>query len=272
MARIFLALLVFTGVVAGTGFEAHADEIHLVMPTRVVIPPGQNTATMTLMNRGEEKRTYDISMTNVVMQEDAPSKQVDTFPYSAKRMLRYVPRRAELAPGEMQTVRLMVRRPPDLEDGDYHTHILFTEVLEKRDAKKSKDEAEKKVEGDGFRVNVETKYAVATPVVLQHGEVTGKLRIEGVDKDATTDEKLKVKLSREGNSEGHGVVQVYRKTQGGLEKIAHDYKPRLYREIKTRTGAINMFEGEKPEGELLLRLRESSSKNARILQEMDVSL
>ena len=266
MARIFLALLVFTGVVAGTAFEAHASQTHLVMPTRVVIPPWQNTATLTLMNRSQEKWAYDISTINVVRQEDGATKRMDTFPYSAKRMLRYVPRRTELGPGEMQTVRLMVRRPPDLEDGDYHTHVMFKEVVKKRDAKDRKDE------GEGFRVNLGMQFAVSVPVVVQHGDVTGKLRIEGVDKDATTDKKLKVKLSREGNSEGHGTVRVYRKTAGGLEKISHDYEPYLYREIKTRTGEVIMLDGYKPEGDLLLRLYESSSNNAPILQEMEVSL
>ena len=265
MARIFLALMVFAGVL-GTGFEAHAEKIHLVMPMRVVMAPGQNTTTMTLMNRGTEKRAYEISMTDVVMQEDGPTRRLDTFDYSAKRMLRFVPRRTELAPGEMQTVRLMVRRPSDLEDGDYHTHIQFKELLSDSGAEKSKEE------GKGFRVNLETQYAVATPVVVQHGDVTGELRIKGVDKDATTDKKLKVKMAREGNSEGNGVVRVFRKTPGGLEKIAHDLTTRIYREINNRTFSIGMLEGYKPEGNLLLRLRESSSKNARILQEMDVSL
>lgn len=44
---------------------------------------------------------------------------------AASTMIRYAPRQVILQPGETQAVRLMVRKPTDLQDGEYRSHMLF---------------------------------------------------------------------------------------------------------------------------------------------------
>ena len=48
---------------------------------------------------------------------------------SAADLVRYSPRQVELAPGEVQTVRIQIRKPEGLKDGEYHSHLVFQGYL-----------------------------------------------------------------------------------------------------------------------------------------------
>ena len=261
--RFLVGLLTLAGAVTAPPYHAFAEKMVHVMPTNLVFAPGERSKTMYLTNRSGKDKVYEIFFTDIIMQDGASRKKVETFPYSAKRMLRYVPRRITVKSGQRQTVRIMTRRRPDLEDGDYHTHITFRH----RPDKKPSGQKEK-----GFAVDIGMIYSVAVPVVIQHGELTGEIRIAGVDKDATTEKNLVVNFERTGNSEGRGHLKVFRKTPEGLERITHGFNPRIYREANTDTSSVRLLEGKKPEGDLLLRLLENDNRDARILQEMEVSL
>ena len=264
MKILFAGLLVFISMVTGMASQVQANRVLYVAPTRIVLEPGKQTDTMTIMNQSEKKRTYNISLINSVMTEKGSSKRVDTFPYAAKRMLRYVPRSVELEPGQRQTVRIMVRRPRDLEDGDYHSHILFRERPVKIDKPEQKEE--------GFSVHLGAQYGLAVPIIVQHGNVNSTVRVEGVDKEATTDKKLVVTFSREGNAEGQGFVRIYRKTPEGLVKLTNNKTLRMYREVDQVSRTFNVVDGEKFQGDVLIRMHKNKREDSPVLQEVAVSL
>ena len=261
--KLFLAgILTVLSMVAGVAPQAEASRILYVAPQRIMIEPGQNTTTMTVMNQSDKKRGYDISLINSVMQEDGSTKRVDTFPYAAKRMIRYVPRSIELEPEERQTVRLMVRRPRDLEDGDYHTHIRFRErPLENPDPEK----------GEELSFQVSAQYGVAVPVIVRHGDIQSAIRIDSVDKEASSKDELVINFSRKGNAEAGAYMRVYRKMENGLVEISHPLWARAYRELDTVTRSVSLKDGEVLEGDLVLRLYKDPYDKEAVVDEYEVS-
>ena len=78
-------------------------------------------------------RSYNLSLQNIIMNENGQTVRVDTFDYSAKRMLRFVPRQFDIAPGKKaDCFVIMARFPEGTQDGQYHAHLEFLENVTKR--------------------------------------------------------------------------------------------------------------------------------------------
>jgi len=111
---------------------AHADKVLFFTPTRVVLNDTDKVEVMNITNLSQITRAYKISFQDQVMTYEGYTTSVDNFEYSAKRMLRFVPREFTLEPGERQTVRIMTRIRPDTKEGEYHTHVRFLEDVSQR--------------------------------------------------------------------------------------------------------------------------------------------
>lgn len=257
-----LAALLGGGFVA----DASANSLLFIAPHRVVIAPDQRTTEVTVANQSEAKRRYEITMIDSVMLETGATKRVDTFEYSAKRMVRYVPRAVELAPGERQTVRLMVRRPKDLADGDYHSHLLFREkAVEEPQA--ADGEKEQK-----FSFQVGAQYGVAIPVIVQQGTVESAVTVGDVAKTEGPRAGLAVTFNRAGNAEAGAYLRVFH-VDGGTEKaISAPMWVRIYREVDSITRNIPLMADAKVDGKIILRLYEHADQNAEILDVKEVNL
>ena len=99
----------------------------LVTPSRVVFEDRTRTAQVTLVNKGSETATYRISFIRQNMTEDGkfvPAEKDESGLYS-DTMVRYSPRQITLSPGQSQVVRLMLRKPKNLPDGEYRSHMLL---------------------------------------------------------------------------------------------------------------------------------------------------
>ena len=130
MAFVVAALLVLA-VPAKPLFAAPGDL--LISPVRVVLEGRQRSAELTLVNRGEETMTYRVEFENRRMLEDGrfesalEAREGELF---ADSMIRYAPRRITLEPGSPQTIRVLLRKPSDLAEGEYRSHLLFRAVPE----------------------------------------------------------------------------------------------------------------------------------------------
>ena len=94
----------------------------LVAPTRVVLDGDRGTEVI-LNNIGSETATYRISlelrrMTADGRLEEVSEEQANEIEHAAKAMIRYAPRRVTLPPNQPQAIRLGVRAPEGLPDGE----------------------------------------------------------------------------------------------------------------------------------------------------------
>lgn len=173
MNKILLSLLfmgVFlVGLVAGFVQDARADI--LITPTRVVFGERDNYGLVTLANNGDKVTTYKIGWKFFEMQaEGAAYKpiEISDLDYDVSEYINFSPRQVTLQPGASQKVRLALRRPSDIPDGDFHVHLGFSTVPDSG-LDVSGDGYQSREEVAGMSVMVNIGYTI--PVVVRSGVV-----------------------------------------------------------------------------------------------------
>lgn len=111
-----------------------------ITPKRVTFSPTQRTASVYIFNQGTAAATFDIALVDramlpdgqIVAVEDAQNqpaaKAIAEKVASARSMILISPRRATLAPGQGQTIRLRVGSVPADAKGEYRTHLTVTTI------------------------------------------------------------------------------------------------------------------------------------------------
>jgi hypothetical protein len=206
---VALAALPAAGLAAGAGQVA-------VFPKRVIFGDRSRTAEVTLMNQGDRPQTYRIELIEQRMTASARLEDV-TVPgeRSAIPLLRYAPRQVTVAPGESQTVRLLLRTPADLPPGEYRAHLLCRALPEESGSA----DIEALSEGEDLGVRLTPLPAVSIPIFVRHGEgLRTSIHLSGlaIDRDART---LSFRLEREGDLSVYGDVSAtFRPVDGGPEQ------------------------------------------------------
>ena len=204
----------------------------LVAPTRVVLDGPRGTEVF-LNNVGQQPATYRISME---LKRMLPSGQVeDVAPDAASdkekatlAMITYAPRRVTLAPNQPQAIRIGVRPPADLPDGEYRAHILFRAIP---DATAPVPAATGPTQG--VSIALTPIYGVTIPIIVRKGSLKVTAAISGIQKvriDPTTNAILAAKakpgeaapvdaisftLARTGTRSTYGRIRV---TKAGIAK------------------------------------------------------
>jgi len=142
---------------------AHAELS--ISPHRIVLDETDRAATLTLMNRGADPETYRIYWVYRRMTEtlgiEAAANADEVGTDDAAAIIRYAPRQVTLMPGESQTVRLLVRRPADMAEGEYRAHLMFEREPELISGYTT-GESE-------LSLKVHVAYGITIPVIVRHG-------------------------------------------------------------------------------------------------------
>lgn len=193
----------------------------LVAPTRVVLEGRQRTAEITLVNVGSATATYRITLVNLRMDKDGGTKEIETpepGELFANELIRYSPRQVTLEPHVAQTVRIQVRKPADLEAGEYRSHLLFRAVPPAAPAVASPTEPVTEV-----TVKLTAVYGVSIPVIVRQGDTSTAATLSdlalvpptGADKEPT----LRFRINRTGNQSVYGDLTVMFLPAGGKARV-----------------------------------------------------
>ena len=168
MAAVFACPLV---VAVGAGANAQGFGDLVVTPTRLLLEGRHTTDQVMLSNRGAETATFRISLTLMAMDEDGNLKEVETPPagmQSATELLRFAPRQVVIPPGGAQVVRLTLRKPQDLADGEYRAHLFMRAV-----PPESRGTGIAATPGTGGEMTIELIpiFGISIPVIVRHGNV-----------------------------------------------------------------------------------------------------
>lgn len=171
-----------------------------ILPTRIVLA-ADNSAELTLVNKGTEAGSYRIILRNIRADEygkfqHAESAQGDEL--FADSLIRFSPRRVTVEAGAYQKVRVMVRKPKDLKSGEYRTHLVF-QSLPQQDTNALGDQSD-------LSVSVDPIVEVSIPIIVRHGKLTATL---GVHDPVVEDDAIEFTLSREGSRSTYGDVEVF---------------------------------------------------------------
>lgn len=202
----------------------------VISPQLVELDNRQRSKVLTLANRGDETQTYRISVINYRMDPDGSLHPVDTPSLGegfASGLFRYAPRQITLEPGKPQTVRILYRRPANLGEGEYRSHLLFQQVP------KAKPATAEPLTGAGLSIRIDPIFGLTVPVIVRHG----KLESDGELTDLNMTEVnggagISLRIARSGSKSLRGdlVASVDGQKIGRLNNVAV-YLSTPYREI-----------------------------------------
>lgn len=187
---------------------AQASAELMLYPTRIVIDDKQRSGQVQLVNRGTQPETYRIGLFNSKMSETGEimvaEPEVSDAAF-AQDMLVYTPRQVTLQPGESQTVRMSVRRPPDLATGEYRSHLRFSRVADSSGGTSVENAANP--DPGKVAIVLQALIGASIPVIIRHGPTSATIRLEALALSSSkpdTQPVLSAVFHRSGNRSVYG--------------------------------------------------------------------
>ncbi|MBT1065218.1 fimbria/pilus periplasmic chaperone [Bowmanella sp. Y26] len=186
----------------------------LIYPTRVSFDESTRAAQISLTNTSKTVNTYRLEWLEKVANPAGGYIDVADAEQSglsiASSMVRFSPRQVTLKPGERQMIKLMLRRPAQLAEGEYRSHLNFKALPPPKD--ENKDNA------TSMQINMLVSFAI--PVTVRQGQLEYQLNIDQAELyyDSTSQVGAVVlQIARSGRNSVLGNWTVYWKPDGGTE-------------------------------------------------------
>ena len=147
----------------------------LVAPTRIVFEGRTRFKVITFSNRGTESAIFRITLVEMSMDENGNMKRVESPDKNSKlasRLIRYAPRQITIPPGGAQIVRLSLRKPNNLGEGEYRSHIYFRAIPPEGTGRTVS--AGKALEKGALSFRLTPVFGVTIPVIVRHGKLAAK--------------------------------------------------------------------------------------------------
>ena len=208
--KFFLFLALFTLGVFIVVESAQALRITL---KRVVFEGPKRAEVLTIINSSNEERTYRLGWRNFVMTQDkslVALAEGEEPPANAKMvedMVRFAPRRFTLAPKSSQQVRMILRTPSGLADGEYRSHFW---VRPEEDVEELRLKAERRAAKEGKKsggVSLTMLAGVTMPVIVRKGGLSATASVTNLRATETGGYvDIGFSLIREGNRSVYGDI------------------------------------------------------------------
>lgn len=182
----------------------------MLHPTRIVFDKNMRAAQIELINNGSKPASYRISLVNRRMTEagqfEAAERAQDGERF-ADEMLRYSPRQVTLQPGTAQTVRVMLRKPAELAEGEYRSHLQFDKLPDVEGGASIESGG---AVASGIGVVMNALVGASVPVIVRHGSPGTSVRLGGLalQRGEGKPPHLALQFEREGASSVYGDIQV----------------------------------------------------------------
>ena len=175
--------------------------------TLLTIGERERTASISVTNRTNEAQSYRVSIIDMVMNETGQVTRCDaetpSLHNSASKWIIATPSSIHLAPGKGQKIRLLIRRPKDLEAGEYRAHLLVSQQPP-ADIAGGLQEASK---DNGLQINIVTVYSTSVPIIVPHGETNSTASVQKTQ-IINDGKSLEITVNREGNASFRGFFRV----------------------------------------------------------------
>ena len=160
-----------------------------ISPKRVTFDRTRRTATVYIYNQGGAPATFDITLVDRAMMSDgqivtlidaktnAAQKGVADQVKSASALIAVSPRRATLAPGKGQTIRLRVSGG-EADTGEFRTHLTIT-TIPPADLGLTAEQASAGAPNE-LRFQVNSVFGVSIPAIVRLGDLDVRAAIENL--------------------------------------------------------------------------------------------
>jgi P pilus assembly chaperone PapD len=266
MRKAMLGLMAVVLMVPVLRAEA-AGEL-MVHPTRIVFEGNTRTAQIDLINSGTEPMTYRISVVRRRMTDTGDFVAVDTPAAGeqfADEMIRFSPRQVVLQPRVAQAVRIQLRKPGELEDGEYRTHLLF-QALPPADAATARQAVGAE---EGLDIRLTAIYSVSIPLLVRHGSTSATVSLSDLElrRPADGPPAAALTIHRAGNRSVYGDLTVFLRAPNGTERVVGRangiavYTPNAVRKVVL---PLPVLEKGIPAGELRATFSERPEQKGRV--------
>ncbi len=268
----------------GTGLQAQAPATQpaamprpvggdlLVAPTRLVFDARLRSSQLTLLNTGTAPATYRLGFIRMEMNDRGEVKEIPSDgPSVAEDMIRFAPQQITLEPGVQQTVRILVRRPPELPEGEYRAHLLIRAVP----PTEAPAEGSEPTDPRGVAIRMIPVFGAAIPIIVRQGDAPSKPAFSPVvvarGEDGRT--TLKFALQRLGGKESvFGNLQISQLDAPSKDaKVAEWRGVAVYPPLPARTMELPLGPLRLPSGSKL-RLAYVHPERGEVLAETQVVL
>ena len=249
----------------------------LITPRRVVFEGNNQRQEITLANTGQDTARYNISFVQYRMTEEGTFEQIespDPGQMFADPYLRYFPRSVTLAPQESQVVRMQLRRLPDMQDGEYRSHMYFRAVPVERPL----GEEDMLADTTAIGIRLTPIFGITIPVIIRVGSVSASISLSDLMlvKEEDMPSALEIVFNRQGNQSVFGDLTVDHispsgtKTEVGLVRGIAVYTPNARRKF---TLQLRNTEGvDLTKGKLLVRYTSASEARPEVFAEKELLL
>lgn len=220
----------------------------MIMPLRITFESRDRMQEITLFNPSSTKAvTYKLEWLNRAMTEDGNYKSLEgplNPEFNFEENILFSPRQVTLPPNGKQKVRLSLRRPADLPDGEYRAHLNLQRMgAESRDIRL-------KNAPQGLTAKMGMHFGIAIPVIVRQGgpyDSTATInppQFIAASADGKQPAKIQFDLTRTGKYSTNGEVKVYWTPVGGEEQeIAVRSGVKVYHEINRLQVTIPLKKG-----------------------------
>jgi len=259
---------------SGRDFSAAGPDL-AISPTFIYFDGRERTKDIYLLNRSDKTLTYRAQWRHNKMTE-AGGLELQDGPlyenFNFDEHFRFSPRQVTLPPRSRQVVRLSLRRPEALPDGDYHSHFMLSRMPGEGAAPTAVDSQQ-----DGVGIRVDIGFAVAVPVFVNQGEravdvAIGMPRFQEAGPD-DSGPSLIVPVERRGPYSALGQLEVIHIDSAGAESvIGRIGNANIYSEVDRREFQVALRVAQVTEGTVLIRYRDSFQAGQPVLAEREVSI
>lgn len=258
----FFALLIAT-IFAPT--PARADLT--IMPIRLLMEDRDRNAELTLLNSSNVTNTYRLEWGHRRMKEEGGyiplTEPLDPL-FDPNKTIRFSPRQVTIKPGQTQRIRLSVRRPADLPDGEYRGHLVLRKVARNTPRQSSGK--------PGLDVQMNTNVGFSIPVVVRQGAFDAGVKINDPQfiqpTKAGDNPILTLTLNRTGIHGINGTLRIYWTPVGEDERVIGTTKNiNIFHEIDKRIIGVSLRENNITAGTIRITFEGQSKQRGVIYDE-----
>lgn len=250
----------------------------MLNPTRVILERNQRATQVELINNGTTAASYRISLVNRRMSESGEFSSVTEAAEGerfADAMLVFSPRQITLQPGTAQVVRLMVRKPEALPEGEYRSHLHFEKLPDATDMASSVEPGD----AGAARIGVVLKALVGAsiPVIVRHGATSAMATLSQLTLQPAQGDQprmLGFRIERTGNSSVYGdLTATFTPHTGPPVQVAQARGVAVYLPNPRRLAALPLAtRSPLARGTLRLSYREPVDAGGKLLAEAELAL
>lgn len=241
----------------------------MVTPYRAVFEDRTRSQVVTVINRSDKVATFRTEWFNTIIDENGNYETIseDDPRYSSiKRsqdFIRFSPRQVTLAPGDKQAVRIAVRKPANLPDGEYRSHLLFKQLSDPTD-----------YQDNPAGISLSLNLSISIPVIVRQGQLEVNAEINSVDyqKNYGIDQQDQfiVSISRTGEASTYGSLKVFDANDTNNENLlAVVNNVSIFPETAQKTVSMPIYEDIPPSVKKLRIIYEGKNEyNNRIFDEL----